>query len=125
MIRSDSFPKAVSDYGNLPVTGITLSVAGSGAVMIDDTEPDWRAEGACVTADPDLFFPFADGAHGARQANQARRICARCVVRSQCLQFAMSVPEAHGSWGGTTPAERRRERDRRHARGVASGLAAS
>ena len=99
--------------------------------MIDDARPDWRAEGACVTADPDLFFPFATGALGTRQANQARRICARCAVRAQCLQFAMNVPEAHGIWGGTTPEERlrerRRERERkaRYARRVASQLAAS
>jgi len=99
--------------------------------MMEDTVPDWRAEGACVTADPDLFFPFATGALGTRQANQARRICAGCVVRVQCLQFAMSVPEAHGVWGGTTPEERLRERrrekdrNRRYTRRVASQLAAS
>jgi WhiB family redox-sensing transcriptional regulator len=99
--------------------------------MMDDTLPDWRAEGACVTADPDLFFPFATGAVAARQANQARRICMSCPVRVQCLQFAMDVGEAHGVWGGTTPEERQRERrrererDRRASRRVVPGLAAS
>jgi WhiB family redox-sensing transcriptional regulator len=99
--------------------------------MTEATLPNWRAEAACVTADPDLFFPFAAGAVAARQANQARRICARCAVRAQCLQFAMNVPEGHGIWGGTTPEERLRERrrergrNRRYTRDVASGLAAS
>jgi WhiB family redox-sensing transcriptional regulator len=99
--------------------------------MMDDTLPDWRAEAACVTADPDLFFPFAAGAVAARQASQARRICARCPVQAQCLQFAMDIPEGHGIWGGTGPEERLRERrrdrerDRRYVRRVASGLAAS
>jgi WhiB family transcriptional regulator, redox-sensing transcriptional regulator len=110
---------------------IIAAMAGSGASMIDDTLPNWRAEGACVSADPDLFFPFATGAVAARQANQARRICAGCAVRAQCLQFAMDVPEAHGIWGGSTPEERMRERrrdrekNRRRVQRVASELAAS
>jgi len=114
-----------------PIAGITLSRMGSDAFMTDQMPPDWRAEGACLTADPDLFFPIATGAVAARQANQARRICAGCLVRAQCLRFAMNIPEAHGIWGGTTPEERlrerrrERERDRRYARRVASGLAAS
>jgi WhiB family redox-sensing transcriptional regulator len=100
--------------------------------MTDQTPlDDWRAAGACLTADPDLFFPFATGAVAAKQANQARRICLGCSVRVQCLQFALDVGEAHGVWGGTTPEERQRERrrdrerNRRVSRRVASGLAAS
>ena len=71
---------------------------------------EWRESGACLTADPDLFFPVAAGAVGARQADEARRICARCRVRRECLEFAMDMGEAHGIWGGTTPDERRRTR---------------
>jgi WhiB family redox-sensing transcriptional regulator len=99
--------------------------------MMDQTPPDWRAAGACTTADPDLFFPFATGAVAAKQANQARRICMGCSVRAECLQFALDVGEAHGVWGGTTPEERQRERrrdrerNRRISRRVTSGLAAS
>ena len=84
---------------------------------------DWLAAGACLTADPDLFFPIATGAVGASQAAEAQRICARCEVRPECLEFAMSSGEAHGVWGGTTPEERvrvrrRRADARRGARGV-------
>jgi WhiB family redox-sensing transcriptional regulator len=66
---------------------------------------DWRATGACLSADPDLFFPIA-----ARQTFQAQRICAGCRVRQECLDFAMKTGEAHGIWGGTTPEERFRVR---------------
>jgi WhiB family redox-sensing transcriptional regulator len=69
---------------------------------------EWRESGACLTADPDLFFPVAVGAVGARQADEARRICAHCDVRRECLQFALDMGEGHGVWGGTTPDERRR-----------------
>ena len=71
---------------------------------------EWRESRACATADPDLFFPVAARAVGSRQANEARRICAGCRVRRECLQFAMDMGESHGIWGGTTPEERQRAR---------------
>ena len=67
--------------------------------MIELT-PDWRAEGACRTADPDLFFPVAVGAVANRQIAKAQRICAGCPVRQQCLDFALRAPEPAGVWGG-------------------------
>lgn len=71
---------------------------------------EWRASGACLTADPDLFFPIATGPIAVQQIAMARRICAGCQVRQQCLEFAMQTAEAHGVWGGTTPDERIRAR---------------
>lgn len=71
---------------------------------------EWRESGACVTADPDLFFPIAAEGEALRHAEEARRICAGCLVRRQCLQFAMDMGEMHGIWGGTTPEERRSAR---------------
>jgi WhiB family transcriptional regulator, redox-sensing transcriptional regulator len=76
---------------------------------------DWRAAGACLSADPDLFFPIATGAGAMRQITQAQRICAGCGVRQQCLEFAMQTGEVHGIWGGTTPEERVRAH-RQHMR---------
>jgi WhiB family redox-sensing transcriptional regulator len=67
---------------------------------------DWRADGACVTADPDLFFPISARAAGVQQADRAVRICAACQVRPQCLEFAMRTAETEGIWGGTTPEQR-------------------
>lgn len=72
---------------------------------------DWRATGACASADPELFFPLATGvAVAAGQVRKAQRICAGCEVRQQCLDFAMRNGEMHGVWGGTTPEERIRAR---------------
>ena len=68
--------------------------------------PDWRMAGACLTADPELFFPIAEGTITKKQVAQAQRICADCPVRQQCLDFAMRTREPAGIWGGTTEAER-------------------
>ena len=76
----------------------------------------WRAAGACLTADPDLFFPIANGQVADRQIMKARQICAHCQVQRQCLDFAMRTAEADGIWGGTTPEERIRARRARAAK---------
>jgi len=82
---------------------------------------DWRADGACRTVDPDLFFPIAVGAVANRQTAKAQQICAGCPVRQQCLDFALRTREPVGIWGGTTPEERtrtRRAQQRRPPRGA-------
>jgi WhiB family redox-sensing transcriptional regulator len=70
--------------------------------------PEWRAAGACRTADPDLFFPVGVGAAAGPEARRALRICDSCGVSRQCLDFALRHGEATGIWGGTTPEERLR-----------------
>jgi WhiB family transcriptional regulator, redox-sensing transcriptional regulator len=77
-----------------------------------DYATEWRAASACLTADPELFFPIAEGSAADSQVSSALLVCARCAVRQQCLDFAMATGEAHGIWGGTTPDERIRARRR-------------
>jgi WhiB family redox-sensing transcriptional regulator len=77
---------------------------------------DWRAAGACRTADPDLFFPVAVGGSASSHVNRALRICGGCPVRQACLDFAMRTREPAGIWGGTTPEERIRVLRARHRR---------
>lgn len=77
---------------------------------------DWLEAGACVNADPDLFFPVAAGEAGARQAARAQRICERCQVQRECLEYAMANSQMHGIWGGTTPEDRIRARRQRSDR---------
>jgi WhiB family transcriptional regulator, redox-sensing transcriptional regulator len=76
---------------------------------------EWRSAGACLSADPDLFFPVATGPVAVQQMAVAQRICAACPVRPECLDFAMGTGEAYGVWGGTTPDERIRARRARSA----------
>lgn len=68
---------------------------------------DWRASAACRSADPEIFFPTADGGpvYDAQVA-VAKAICAGCPVRVQCLDEALArIP--YGVAGGLTPEERR------------------
>jgi WhiB family redox-sensing transcriptional regulator len=69
-------------------------------------DTDWRAAGACLAADPDLFFPVAVGTAAGKETSRALTFCHGCPVKRQCLEFAMRTGEANGIWGGTTPEER-------------------
>lgn len=68
---------------------------------------DWRDRAACRDEDPELFFPIGDGVAAQDQVGRAKAVCARCPVRQQCLQFALSTGQDAGIWGGLTAEERR------------------
>jgi WhiB family redox-sensing transcriptional regulator len=63
----------------------------------------WMELGRCRELPPDTFFP-SDGVG----VDAARRICADCSVKAQCLEYAMDNHIDHGVWGGTSERERRR-----------------
>lgn len=69
---------------------------------------DWRDLAACRDVNADLFFPVGDPAAPANvlQAAEAKRVCAGCQVRAECLSFALSAAEPFGVWGGTSEDER-------------------
>lgn len=71
-------------------------------VPLDEAGLDWRARGACVDLDPELFFPDPSEA-----PTEAQAACAGCPVRLTCLSWALSAGAVHGVWGGTTEDERR------------------
>jgi WhiB family redox-sensing transcriptional regulator len=85
---------------------------------------NWRAAGACLRADPDLFFPISPAGPGEKQIARAKGICAGCQDRQQCLEFALAHDQVYGIWGGTTPEDRQRER-RRRRRAAAAAAAKS
>jgi len=73
----------------------------------------WRLHGACRHADPDLFFAEGSGPRAVEAERAAKRVCAGCLVRRPCLEWALTTPEAEGVWGGTSPSERRLARQQR------------
>ena len=68
---------------------------------------DWRERAACRDEDPELFFPLSDKGPAARQADEAKAVCARCPVRERCLGYALDHGLDHGIFGGLTETERR------------------
>ncbi len=60
-------------------------------------------QAACSEIDGDVFFP-APFDHAAIAA--AKRACARCPVRLECLALALQAHDLDGIWGGLTARER-------------------
>lgn len=67
----------------------------------------WRVRAACRHTDPELFFPEGIAGPALRTADQAKRVCARCLVQARCLNWALDHEAAFGIWGGLTEGERR------------------
>lgn len=66
--------------------------------------PIWRDFAACLTAEPEAFFP--DPAR-IDLVNAAKRICAICPVTAHCLNWAFLIGADSGIFGGKTAEERR------------------
>jgi len=66
-------------------------------------DAEWMSNGKCKTTDPEMFFP-SDGLG----VIKAQRICAKCPVSEQCLEYALDNHIDHGVWGGKSERERRR-----------------
>lgn len=67
------------------------------------SEPgDWRDLALCAEVDPELFFPDKG-----ESSHPAKRVCASCAVRAECLQEALDRREWFGVWGGLSERERR------------------
>jgi WhiB family redox-sensing transcriptional regulator len=81
---------------------------------------NWRAAGACLTADPDLFFPISTKGPAEQQIMRAKMICSGCRVRRECLEFALAHDLMYGIWGGTTPEDRQRDRRRKRRAAAAA-----
>jgi WhiB family redox-sensing transcriptional regulator len=65
---------------------------------------DWQLRAACAEGvDPEIFFP-----ERGQSANRARAICATCMVREACLEYALANREEYGIFGGTSAKERRK-----------------
>lgn len=71
----------------------------------------WYLDAACLEV-PNavaLFFP-----ERGQSWREAKAVCASCLVRDECLQYALDNGIHFGIWGGTSERERK---SRRRARG--------
>lgn len=83
----------------------------------DPREPNpfaWMAQGACVGAPSELFFPNDTDYE---TITDAKRLCQTCPVLETCADHALTFREDYGVWGGMSERDRRRiRRQRRKAR---------
>jgi len=73
----------------------------------DDT---WQLRAACRGPQAAVFFPppaFERKDEKLEREARAKDICGSCVVRQGCLDYAISIREPHGIWGGLNEAERK------------------
>ncbi len=78
--------------------------------LLDDWGQGWQFRAACRGEDAALFFApnyFERKEEKDAREAKAKRICARCEVRVQCLEYALRTREPHGIWGGLNELERR------------------
>ncbi len=73
-------------------------------------EAEWRERAACLPYPAILFFGLDDNEGAAERharEQEAKGICTQCLVRAECLDYALSTREAYGIWGGLTELERK------------------
>jgi WhiB family redox-sensing transcriptional regulator len=75
--------------------------------LVDDNPLAWQSDSLCAQTDPEAFFPEKGGS-----TRDAKKICASCEVKAQCLEYALENDERFGIWGGLSERERRKLRKR-------------
>ena len=86
---------------------LKLGVSKAYGSEIDGDPLAWQEDALCAQTDPEAFFPEKGGS-----TRDAKRICAQCTVRAECLEYALKNDERFGIWGGLSERERRRLRRR-------------
>ncbi|HXY43360.1 MAG TPA: WhiB family transcriptional regulator [Acidimicrobiales bacterium] len=75
------------------------------SMILEGPDRSWQTRANCMGVDPDLFFPERGAS-----TREAKEVCRGCVVREDCLNYAIANGEKFGIWGGMSERERRRVR---------------
>jgi len=67
---------------------------------------DLKTTTSCQKLDPDIWFPEQGPALPITV--EAKRLCGLCLVRAECLAYALAANERHGIWAGLNYTERRK-----------------
>jgi WhiB family redox-sensing transcriptional regulator len=73
------------------------------ADILLDGYPEFFSYGLCAQTDPEAFFPEQGGS-----TREAKRVCGRCEVQPECLEYALDTRQRYGVWGGLSERERRK-----------------
>ena len=74
------------------------------------SDDSWQVKAACRGPQAAVFFPppaFERKDEKLEREARAKDICASCAVKTDCLDYAISIREPHGIWGGLNEAERK------------------
>lgn len=63
---------------------------------------DWTVEARCRGSEVDTFF-----VRSLPEAREAIKLCQRCNVKQDCLEYAVDEGIELGVWGGLTERQRR------------------
>ena len=95
---------------------------------LTDDDAAWRQRARCRTGLPSSSEYLPE--HVAKwypgrgaPVDDGVAVCARCPVRADCLAYAITVNENHGTWGGLATRPRRRVRQDRNRYGLAVAIA--
>lgn len=62
----------------------------------------WLDDALCRQVDSEAFFPEKGAS-----TRPAKRVCRKCRVRVECLDYALETGQRFGVWGGLSERERR------------------
>jgi len=85
-----------------PVAGVAPVLLLFGSTD-EDAALAWQERALCAQTDPEAFFPEKGGS-----TREAKKVCTRCDVRAECLEYALAHDERFGIWGGLSERERRK-----------------
>lgn len=63
---------------------------------------DWTQKAACRGSSTEVFYP-----ERGESEQPAKQVCRRCVVKIECLTYALDAAEKVGVWGQSSERQRR------------------
>lgn len=78
--------------------------------QVESIEQEWMREAACVGYPTAWWFPGRGD-----DLRPAKKICAACPVRVECIEYALETGSLHGIFGGLSHRQRlkwKKEQDR-------------
>jgi WhiB family redox-sensing transcriptional regulator len=64
---------------------------------------EWSEEAPCRAFGPDYMYPTSENS----QTRVAGQLCFDCPFQVSCLNYALTIKEEYGVWGGTTEKDRK------------------
>jgi len=86
------------------------SIVEEGIQLTALPDRSWQTVALCRGNHSYLFFPPSTVERKderERREQKAKAICSVCPVNPDCLEFALTIREPYGIWGGLTESDRR------------------